>query len=487
MIVSNSVISKIKAAILGTQYEGKTYIAGGFVRDLVMGRGNKDIDIVVELPNGGVELANFLHKSIGCSEPTVYNNSCGTAQVVIDGEKVEFVMTRREKYEFGNRTPQCEFGTIEEDVKRRDFTINSMLYNISTDEIVDLLGGQRDIRNKTIKTSGFADVIFHEDPLRILRAIRFATRLGFSIESETWYQMVKMVFTLESISVERIREEFNQIIMDSNFGYGLDLLLKSGILKFMCEELPKLYNLHQGKYHMKDAWNHTLDVMKSVPNTLEHKMAALFHDSGKPKTFTNLDGEIHFYGHQFVSAKIFNKFTNRFKYSNEFIERVIPAIEMHMNFIDRMLDKTIRRFVNKYGKDEMLFICDIAEADSKRAERRKIVTDIRHFIETDSITVQPKFIPVVNGNDIMKRYNLKPGPKIGAMLDYVKELMFDNPNITAEEVFGMIDDMNERNPLKWTRIKDISKGINKSLTAYSHDGVVYPIHTIDYPDVLKDV
>jgi len=286
MVVNNSVITKIKQAILGTQFEDKTYVAGGFVRDLIMGKDNKDIDIVVELPNGGVELANFLHHAIGASEPTVYNNSCGTAQVVIDGEKIEFVMTRKEKYEFGNRTPLCEYGTIYDDVRRRDFTINSILYKISTGEIIDLLGGKRDIDCGKIRTSSYPDETFQDDPLRIMRAIRFATRLNFEIEEETFYQISKHVFALKMISVERIRDEFNQIIIDPNFKVGMNLLRTSGILDFMCVELSNLYKLGQGKYHTKDAWGHTLDVMKLTKPTLEHRMAALFHDSGKPQTIS---------------------------------------------------------------------------------------------------------------------------------------------------------------------------------------------------------
>jgi len=163
---------------------------------------------------------------------------------------------------------------------------------------------------------------------------------------------------------------------------------------------------------------------------------------------------------------------------------VVPAVQLHMNFVDGMLDKTIRKKVNQYGKDIMLFACDLAKADSKRPERRRIVYDIRRFIETDNFTIQPKVILPVNGNELMERYNLKPGPKIGAMVEYIKELMFENPNISKEEVFEKIDEINRTNPIKWTRIKDIERELVKSSTAYVLNGAV-PIITIDYMDVLK--
>jgi len=440
MIIKNDVIAKIKQAILGTQFEGKVYVVGGFVRDLVMGRSNKDIDIVVELPNGGIELANFLHNTINASTVNIFK-TFGTAQIIIDDVPVELVMTRKETYDFVTRNPNCEFGDIADDVKRRDFTINSILYDISNDKIIDMMGGQRDINLGIIRTTSCPDIIFQEDPLRIMRAIRFASKLGFGIDEKTLIQIKNHVFALDRISKERIRDEFNQTLMTDNFSHGLTLLLKTGILDFICPELSTLKNLQQGIHHTKDGWNHTIDVIRNTKHTLEHRLAALFHDSGKFQTYSiNDNNEIHFYQHQFVSAKIAKRFLEEYKYSNEIINKVIPAILMHMNFIDGMLDKTIRKLVNKYGKDEMLFACDLAKADSKRPERWKIVDDVEQFILTDTFTIQPKMIVAVDGFDIMDRYNLKPGKQVGKFVEIVKDLTFEKPNITKQEIFEILDD-----------------------------------------------
>ncbi|RLC50195.1 MAG: tRNA nucleotidyltransferase, partial [Candidatus Cloacimonadota bacterium] len=198
-----NVLKKIADAIVGTEFENKTFAVGGYVRDLLMKRQTEDLDIVVNLKNGGIKLAKFLFEKGISSKPIVYENF-GTAMVKIAGYQIEFVMTRRESYRDKNRKPEVEFGTLEEDVFRRDFTINSLLLNISANEILDLTGkGKSDIQNGIIRSTSDPKIIFGEDPLRMLRAVRFAVQLDFEIEKETQKGIIENASKLQFISAER--------------------------------------------------------------------------------------------------------------------------------------------------------------------------------------------------------------------------------------------------------------------------------------------
>src|SRR5574343_561620 len=207
----NNTIKKIQKTIKGTVYENKVFLAGGAVRDHFLGRDSKDLDfVVVGLGlNGGIELAYHLHKMHNTSTPVVFKRF-GTAQIVVFGEEIEIVAARKESYNFKDRMPEVEAGTLEDDVARRDFTINSILYNISNESFVDLKGGIIDIQNGIIRTTSDPDIIFAEDPLRIMRAIRFSAQLGFDIEPDNWNAVIKYVPWLKNISNERIRDEFNK-------------------------------------------------------------------------------------------------------------------------------------------------------------------------------------------------------------------------------------------------------------------------------------
>ena len=432
----------IAQAIRGTKFEGKTYIVGGYVRELVRQRGEpKDIDIVVELPNGGIELASLLYKKLNTTKPVIFKKF-GTAQIYCKDYNVdiELVMTRKEAYDFKTRNPVVEFGTINDDVVRRDFTINSLLYDISSDKLLDLTNnGLKDLKDKIIRTTGNPDVIFMEDPLRIMRAIRFASQLGFQIEYNTADAMKKYRKSLEMISEERIRDEFCKILTSRFYGYGLDYLVELGILQYLIPEFTEMLKIkNQGKWHIKDAWNHTLEVISEIEPTLEHRLAALLHDVGKGTTMTEDEkGDIHFYGHQAVSALAARRFMRRYKFTNEQINKVFTAILMHMSFVDGMLDKTIRKKINQHGKELFLFCVDLAEADSKSKQRLTIVQNIRDFVYTDKIEEEIK-LPI-NGNMVMEKYNLKPGPVIGKLLKAEKEALFDNPKLTIDELWVIID------------------------------------------------
>lgn len=432
----NEVINTIRDVIIGTSFEHNSYIAGGYVRDMIMQRESKDIDIVVcnNGLEGGISLANFLHEKLNTTKPVIFERF-GTAQIVFNGIDIEFVAARKEEYDFESRKPVVSAGSIEDDVMRRDFTINALLYDISNDKVVDLVGGIKAIERGIIKTTGDPNVIFAEDPLRIMRAIRFQGQFGFKIEKYTKRQITHHINWLDKISKERIRDEFNKILMSDNVLASLEVLKESKILEYMIPEFKQLYDIKkQGKHHVKDAWGHTLDVICKVPHTLQHRLAALLHDIGKGKTMTVDGDDVHFYQHQFVSKSIAYRFMTTYKYSKDQIDLVCKSIELHMNFVDGMLNKTVRRIVNEISKDTFEFCLDLAEADSKRAERRKVVTDIRKFVNSDKFIVEkPPALPV-NGHMIMKEFGLEPGKAVGELLKLEQEWIYENPELTVEEI-----------------------------------------------------
>ncbi len=440
----NTIINKIKNVIKGSKFENRAYVVGGFVRDHFMGLGSNDIDIVVtDLDiNGGIELALFLYNVLNLDHFPVIYPRFGTAQILIDGTEVEIVGSRKEIYNFKNRKPVVIAGTLEDDANRRDFTINSIFYNISQDLFVDPKNGIEDIRKKLIRTTSDSKTIFAEDPLRILRAIRFSSQLNFEIEDDTFNAIVEFVPWLKNISRERIRDEFNKILVTNNFSKGINYLKVSGILSYLIPEISKFDSVQNetSQYHTKNLFNHTLEVMSEVPPTVEHRLAALFHDVGKVNTMTVDEKGVHFYNHQFYSMEIVKRFMTEYKYTNDQIEMVKNSVMMHMNFLDNTVtEKTIRKMVDKYGKEQVLFFIDLAFADSKNIEHKKVLQSIVDFINTNQNTVEfLKRLPV-NGDMIMKRYNLKPSKKVGELLNIEKEYLFEFPEANEMEIYQILD------------------------------------------------
>ncbi len=438
-MINNVILKDLKAAITNTKFESKVYLIGGAVRDYFLNVESKDLDFVVEMESGGIELAKYLFEIWNTHYPVVFPKF-GTAHITYKGYPLDFVNTRTEIYDMKSRNPVVQFGSLEEDLSRRDFTCNSIAYNISNESFVDLKGGILDIQKGIIRTTSDPDIIFAEDPLRIMRAIRFAAQLGFMIENSTWTAIVKYVPWLKNISNERIRDEFNKILVAEHFRVGLNSLKNTGILSYMIKAFAKFDSIQdQGKWHTKNLWNHTMEVVENSPATVEHRLAALLHDTGKVNTMTVEEDGIHFYQHQFHSQRIAKNFMVRYKYTNEQIEWVVNSVGMHMNFVDRMLDKTIRKMVNQYGKDQFLFFTDLGLADSKRPERKAIVQSVVDFVKTDNYVPEFQMKMPVNGDMIMARFGLKPSKRVGELLDVEKEFLFEFPNATEDEILEILD------------------------------------------------
>lgn len=298
----NLTIELLRSLIKGTKFgqPKTTMIAGGFVRDEILGKPSKDIDIVVALPNGGVELSQFIAKKLGIykegTNPVTYPKF-GTAMlhldkvtykgIRLDGIEVEFVMTRKEQYHDDSRKPDVSYGTLAQDVERRDFTVNSLLKDLTNGEILDLTGmGYNDIKNGIVRTPLNPDIIFTEDPLRMLRCIRFCVKYNWNLPMFMIRALKKNAHQLEKISAERIQSELNKILISDKPTTGIRLLQITGLTKYIMPELDELVGLKQNRYHKDTVDKHVFNVIKNVPPDLITRISALMHDIGKARTKT---------------------------------------------------------------------------------------------------------------------------------------------------------------------------------------------------------
>lgn len=439
-----------------TLFENHCFAVGGCVRDEILGHEIKDIDLCIDLPDGGIEFANWLYKEkLLTHEPVVYP-TYGTAMFQLEAFpdiELEVVQTRKEQYKDKNsRNPEVVFGSIEEDCKRRDLTINSLYYNISKNVYMDLTDkGYNDIKNHIIRTTGEPDVIFEQDSLRILRCIRFSSRYGWEIEKETFESMKRNVDRLSIITKERIQDEFNKMLVCDNPVMALNLIKKIGAMKYIIPELEETYDITQNEYHNYNTiWQHILKVVANTRNDLHLRMAALLHDIGKIKTRTVDDnGNIHFYKHELVSAEMCDTILKRLKYSNDFIKTVQILVKNHMrtknwgNDCSHMKDKTLRKMQYELG-DDMMKCLELIDADNKaHAPEYCMPNQVENIVKRleqlkqEGTSMENYKLPV-NGNDVMKALGIEPCAKVKECLDWLMRFAFNNPKISREELLKKI-------------------------------------------------
>ena len=456
----HNIVFYLRDIIKGTEFEGKLYTVGGCVRDILMHNHIKDIDMVVNMPNGGIKFANWLYKNNYVKGSVVVYETYGTAMLKLSKfpfMELEFVQTRKEQYRDKNsRNPETCYGTIEEDCYRRDLTINSLYYNVSEGKIIDITGlGISDINNHIIRTPCDPDITYNDDPLRILRCIRFATRYGWTnnISEATLNGMLKNVDRLSIITQERITDEFNKIICNENAVLGLELMKKVGAMKYVIPELEKTYDLKQSKHHFGTVWEHTLSVVDKVVGTTELRLAALLHDIGKINTMkVTEDGMIHFYKHDMESSKMCYEILKRMKYSNEIINFVTKVVNLHMRTkpwgddCKMMSDRKLRKLQYNFNNlEEFQLYLEIVDADNKSHAKEyclnnqvdRIFKRTMEMVE-DGSTVFKNFKLPINGNDIMKLKNIKPSNEVKLYIDYLLKLSYINPKMTKEECLTKI-------------------------------------------------
>ena len=452
----------LRQQIKSSRWQGKVYLAGGYVRDELMGLTPKDIDLVVDMPNGGIEFAQWLTRKLGIyssSNPITYPKF-GTAKLNLRNVKfqgvdlssidIEVVMPRTEKYTFGSRKPEVSAGTLKQDVERRDFTVNSLLKDLSTGEIKDLTGqGKRDIERGVIQTPLDPDVIFRDDPLRMLRAIRFTVKYSWKLPFFMIKGIKRSAHMIKHISSERIRDELDKMIVTGSPDTAIRLLQITGLSKFVMPELDLLIGLKQNKYHMWDANKHTLEVLKGTPPNVVTRLAALFHDIGKAETKEITDDAIHFYRHEEVGANITRDIMKRLKYPNRIIDAVVAAVGQHMRLKQAgkageiITDKALRKLKADLG-DHLEHTLDLMHADNAAhaPEHRleKQIPGIRRRLKNLKDAPANKSIPIpIDGNDVMTHLNIRRGPLVKVMLDAVKDAWFENPAISRQQALDLIE------------------------------------------------
>ncbi len=423
------------------------YVIGGYVRDLILHRPSKDIDIVVV--GSGIELAHAVAKVLKGSHLSVFK-TYGTAQVKRGDMELEFVGARRESYHHDSRNPIVEVGTLEDDQNRRDFTINAMAICLNNDrygELVDPFGGIDDLEELTIRTPLDPDITFSDDPLRMMRGIRFATQLGFYLHPDTFDAIVRNKERINIITRERIADELNKIMLSRKPSVGWLLLDKTGLLPLVCPAVAQLKGVEtkEGRGH-KDVFVHTLQVLDNVAATdsavsddkrLWLRWAALLHDIGKPKTKQWEEGTgWTFRNHNYIGAKMIPAIFRQMKLpQNEKMDYVRKLVDLHMrpqNLIeDTVTDSAVRRMLFDAGDDidDLMLLCD-ADITSKNQEKVKRFHDNYQLVKRKMVELEEKdrirnFQPPVAGNEIMELLHLEPCQTVGELKAAIKDAILD--------------------------------------------------------------
>lgn len=419
----------------------EAYVIGGYVRDMLLQRPSKDIDIVVH--GNGIALAEEAARRLGGLKLSVFKNF-GTAMFRYKGMEIEFVGARKESYLADSRKPIVEEGSFEDDRKRRDFTINAMSVSLNRadyGQLVDPFGGLQHLENRLIKTPLDPGITFSDDPLRMMRAIRFASQLNFTVEAETFRGIREQSRRLSIISTERIMDEFNKIMLSPEPSKGIELLDEAGLLEIFFPELTALKGVENvnGIKH-KDNFYHTLAVLDTLSLYSENlwlRWAALLHDIGKPVTKKFIPGQgWTFYGHNHVGERMVAAIFNRLKLpQNEKMKYVQKLVNLHMRPIvlseETVTDSAVRRLLFDAG-DDIDDLMTLAEADitSRNPEKVRRFLDnfkivrckLKEVEEKDSIR---NFQPPVTGEEIIATFNLPPCKAIGEIKNAIKEAILD--------------------------------------------------------------
>ena len=419
------------------------YVVGGYVRDIFLERPSNDIDVVVV--GSGIQVASALKQRLGRKAHLSVFRNFGTAQVKFRDTEVEFVGARKESYSHDSRKPVVENGTLEDDQNRRDFTINAMAICLNGDrfgELVDPFYGIEDLEDGIICTPLDPDITFSDDPLRMMRCVRFATQLRFMIEEETFDALERNAERIKIVSGERIKDELNKIMMTPTPSRGFVDLHRCGLLRLILPELADMDVVETmgGRAH-KNNFYHTLEVLDNVCRVSDNlwlRWAALMHDIGKPrsKRYDAVAGWT-FYNHNLIGAKMVPQIFRRLALPLDMkMKYVQKLVELHMRPIaiadEEVTDSAVRRLVNDAGDDidDLMMLCD-ADITSKNYVRKKMFRENFRIVREKIADLKEKdykrlLQPVIDGNEIMEMFHLKPSREVGQLKSCLKDAVLDN-------------------------------------------------------------
>jgi len=420
----------------------EAYIVGGCVRDFLLGKEPKDWDVTTNAKPEKIQKV---------FPDSFYENNFLTVTVRTGSRKSELaeveITTYRFEAKYSDKRHPDEVNyakTLEEDLSRRDFTINAMAIEVgkTKNKVIDTFDGQTDLKKKIIRTVGKAEERFSEDALRMLRAVRFATTLDFKIEEKTKEAIKKNSKWLEAISKERIRDEFVKIIMADKAADGIEILRELGLLKYIVPELLENYGVAQNKHHIYDCYQHAIKALEFTAKkklNMQVRLAALLHDIAKPKVKAGEGKDATFYNHEIVGAKMTFQILSRLKFSKKDVEKITKLVRYHLFYynVDEVGEASVRRLVKNVGPENMEELLQVRQADRigsgvPKAEPYKL-RHLKYLIDKVSQDPISAKMLKVNGNDIMKLLAVAPGPKIGHILDILLGYVLDDPKNNIKE------------------------------------------------------
>ena len=448
-ISGNSYIDFLKPSIIfktiskiADQIDQPVFVIGGFVRDHILKKETKDIDIVTL--GSGIDLANKVSKELNSSPVKIFKNF-GTAMILVNDIEIQFVGARKDSYRNDSRNPIVENGTIKEDQNRRDFTVNALAISLnkkSYGEFIDPFNGLIDLKNKVLKTPLNPDITFSDDPLRMMRAIRFCSQLDFKIEDKTLAAIIKNIERIKIVAQERITEEINKIILSDQPSIGFKLLEKTGLLKIIFPEfqLLKGVEIKDGKGH-KDNFYHTLQVLDNLlpfsKNNLWLRWSAILHDIAKPNTkrFSSKQGWT-FHGHEDKGARMVPSIFRKLKLPlDDKMKYVQKLVLLHLRPIsltnDSITDSALRRLLFDAG-DDLDDLMNLCRSDITSKNKEKKIKYLKRFetvkeklVDLEDRDKIKNWQPPIDGKEIMSTFKLKPCKEVGLLKDFIKNAILD--------------------------------------------------------------